>query len=108
MEERETSEDVRNWFLQEVSRLWPASGGSLSLRKNRCIRPNCGMCRSGEGHPTYALHTRERGRQRSIYVPDDLADQMAQAVENGRRLKALLVAAGRRYLKALKRERESR
>ena len=34
----------------EVEKLWPVIGGSWSLRKNRCIRPHCPRCRSGEGH----------------------------------------------------------
>ena len=34
----ETPEDVRKWFFKEVEKLWPLAGGSLSLRKNRCIR----------------------------------------------------------------------
>jgi hypothetical protein len=27
----ESAEDVRKWFLKEVEKLWPLSGGSLSL-----------------------------------------------------------------------------
>jgi len=72
----ETPEDVRKWFLKEVEKRWPLVGGCLSLRKNRCIRPNCLVCRSGEGHPAYALHTRLLGRQTSLYVPDELVKRM--------------------------------
>ncbi len=102
----ESPEDVRKWFLKEVEKLWPLSGGSLSLRKNRCIRPNCSVCRSGEGHPAYALHLRSQGRQTSLYVPDPLVPQMEQAVSNRKRVQELLVEAGRRYLKALKVQRK--
>ena len=104
----ETPEDVRKWFLAEVEKLWPVVGGSLSLRKNRCIRKNCWACQSGEGHPAYALHTRLRGRQGSVYVPDDLARSVEVAVKNRLKLKALLVEAGIRYVKALKAQRSGR
>ena len=104
----ELPEDVRKWFLREVERLWPLAGGSLSLRKNRCIRPNCLVCRSGEGHPAYALHTRSRGRQTSLYVPDELVEKVEVAVQNRKKLQELLVEAGRRYVNALKAQRKRR
>jgi len=104
----ETPEDVRKWFLKEVEKLWPLSGGSLSLRKNRCIRPNCLVCRSGEGHPAYALHTRSQGRQTSLYVPDELVEKVEGAVQNRKKLQGLLVEAGRRYVNALKAQRKKR
>ena len=102
----ETPENVRRWFLKEVEKLWPLSGGSLSLRKNRCIRPNCPMCRSGEGHPAYALHTRIGGRQTSLYVPDELVEKVEGAVQNRKKLQELLVEVGRRYVSALKAQRK--
>lgn len=108
MKKDETAEDVRKWFFEEVARLWPMAGGSLSLRKNSCIRPHCIACRTGEGHPAYALHFRKKGKASSVYVPDDLSEQMEQAVENGRKLKELLVEAGIRYLKASKAQRKGR
>jgi hypothetical protein len=108
MDENEKPEDVKKWFISEAERLWPVSSGSLSLRKNKCIRPNCSACLTEKGHPSYALHTRYQGSQTSIYIPDDLAGEISRAVENGRELKELLVVAGRRYVKALKAERKKR
>ncbi|MBI5182603.1 MAG: hypothetical protein HZA06_06820 [Nitrospirae bacterium] len=104
----ETPEDVRDWFFTEAAKIWPFAGGSLSLRKNSCIRPNCIACISGEGHPAYALHNRLKGKQTSIYVPDDLADDIAKAVKNGQLLRELLVEAGRRYVKARKSQRRKK
>jgi len=98
----ETSDDVRRWFLTEVAKLWPVAGGSLSLRKSPCIRERCSACASGEGHVSYVLYTREAGARHSRYVPDALARDVAQAVANGRRVQALLLEAGRRYLHARK------
>jgi len=104
----ETPEEVRRWFLQQVEKLWPVAGGSLSLRKNRCIRPNCPACRSGEGHPAYALHTRIQGQQTSLYIPDELAGKVEVAVRNRKRLQELLLEVGRRYVRALKAQRKKR
>ena len=104
----ETPEDVRKWFLKEVEKLWPLAGGSFSLRKNRCIRPNYPVCRSGEGHPAYALHTRSQGRQTSLYVPDELVQKAEVAVQNRKKLQELLVEVGRRYVNAIKAQRKRR
>jgi hypothetical protein len=98
----ETPDDVRRWFLAEVAKLWPLAGGSLSLRKSPCIRDRCAACESGEGHVSYVLYTREAGQRHSRYVPDALARELEQAVGNGRRLQALVLEAGRRYLHARK------
>ena len=105
---KECPEDIKEWFLSEVAALWPVAGGSLSLRKNKCIRPHCSACLTGEGHPSYALHTRLKERQSSLYVPDELAEEVARAMQNGRRLKELLVIVGRRYVKALKAQRKEK
>ena len=77
----------------------------LSLSKNRCIRSTCQACMSGEGHPAYALHYRIRGRQSSIYVPDDLVEEVGRAVRNARALQELMVVAGKRDVDALKARR---
>src|SRR5437016_2080652 len=44
----ESPADVWNWFLNQAKNLEPALLGSLSLRRTRCIRPNCSACASGE------------------------------------------------------------
>jgi len=98
----ESPDEVRRWFLAEVAKLWPVAGGSLSLRKSPCTRERCSACEGGEGHVSYVLYTREAGTRHSRYVPDALARDLEQAVANGRRLQALLVEAGRRYLHARK------
>jgi len=66
------------------------------------------MCRSGEGHPAYALHTRLRGKQTSLYVPDELVEKVEEAVQNGKKVGELLVEVGRRYVNALKAQRKRR
>jgi hypothetical protein len=62
---------------------------------------------SGEQHASWVLYGRHNGKRFAVYVPEDLAPQVQRAVENGRALEDLLVQAGPRYVKALKRARAS-
>ena len=102
MARSESPEDVRRWFLHQVSELWPLAAGSLSLRTGPCIREHCAACQRGEGHAGYALYGRKQSRRFSVYVPEELVPLVQQAVNNGRKLKELLREAGLRYTVALK------
>lgn len=105
MDKTETPEKVKQWFQEAMRHLWPVAEGSLSFRKTPCIRKNCRVCASGQGHRSYILYGR-RGKERmSLYVPEDLAPEVEKALENGRELQALVNEAGTRYLHARKRER---
>jgi hypothetical protein len=101
----ESPEDIRRWFLRQVSELWPLAAGSLSLRTGPCIRENCSACQRGEGHASYALYGRKKSRRFSVYVPQELVSSVQQAVDNGRRLQELMREAGLRYTAALKGQR---
>jgi hypothetical protein len=103
----ESPADVVRWLQSEALDLWPAILGSLSFRRSRCGHANCPACLSGEQHPSHVLYGRHNGRRFAVYVPEDLVRQVRRAVENGRALQDLLVQAGPRYVKALKRVRVS-
>jgi hypothetical protein len=105
MDRIETTEQVKLWFQGAVRDLWPVAVGSLSLRKSPCIRKGCQDCKSGRGHSSYALYGRKGDRRFSIYVPDELAEDLERAIRNGRDLQKLMTEAGRRYTLALKNER---
>ncbi len=105
MSKDETPENVRHWFHEAIQHLWPVAEGSLSFRKTPCVRKNCKVCASGQGHRSYILYGR-RGKARvSLYVPEDLASEVEKALQNGRELQAFMNEAGVRYLNARKRER---
>jgi hypothetical protein len=108
MTRKETSGQVRLWFQAAVRDRWPVAIGSLSLRKSPCIRKGCRLCESGQGHSSHALYGRSGDRRFSIYVPDELAQDVERAIRNGRDLQKLMTEAGRRYTLALKNERRSR
>jgi hypothetical protein len=103
---KETPEQVVKWFQAAAQKLAPAAVGSLSLRKSPCIRKNCPVCASGEGHASYALYGRHRGKRFSIYVPNDLVPEVSEAIANGQRMHELLSEAGLRYTRALKEKRK--
>ena len=105
--ETETPTDVVRWLQSEAADLWPALVGSLSFRRTRCGHENCQTCLSGELHPSHVLYGQHNGRRFAVYVPEDLVPQVRRAVENGRAVQELLVQAGPRYVKALKRVRVS-
>lgn len=98
----ETPEDVHRWFLRELQRLWPVAAGSLSLRRSPCIRERCPLCARGKGHASYALYGQRGGRRFSLYVPEELVPSVQRALEQGRRLRELMMEAGWRYAVALK------
>jgi hypothetical protein len=104
----ESPDEVKRCFQGAIRELWPVASGSLSLRKSPCIRQHCKLCESGQGHSSYALYGKKGKRRFSIYVPEDLAPAIEQAIQNGRDLQQLMAEAGRRYAVALKSERRSR
>ena len=55
----------------------------------------------------HVLYGRHHGRRLAVYVPEELVGEVRRFIENGRALQDLLVQAGPRYVKALKRVRVS-
>jgi hypothetical protein len=108
MTRTQTSVDVRAWFAKAIRNLWPVATGSLSLRRGRCIRPNCPACASGKLHSSYSLYGRRGKRRFSLHVPNRIVPEVRKAIRNGRRLQELIREAGVRYVRTLKRERDSK
>lgn len=104
---QELPREVKKWFAETATQLWPVALGSVCLRKSPCIRKNCSACASGKGHLSYVLSGYRGKRRFSIYVPDDLAPEIQKAIENGRELQELMKEAGLRYVRARKRKRQS-
>src|SRR5260370_12604450 len=100
----ESTSDVRRWFAEAISGIWPVATGSVSLRTGPCIRKNCPACAAGKGHSSYALYVRRGSRRVSIYVPQRLVPDVPMAIENARLLQELINQAGAWYVSALKNE----
>lgn len=64
--------------------------GSLHRQARRCGKEGC-RCGRGELHGPYVyLATRSGGRGRTVYVPTDLAEEIASRVQLNNRLAAAL------------------
>jgi hypothetical protein len=104
----ESASDIISWLEREAASLWPAFIGSLSFRRSPCVNKNsCRACLSGDQHPSHVLYGRHNGRRFAVYVPEDLVPEVRRGLDNGRALQDLLMQAGPRYVKALKRTRVS-
>ena len=97
----------KKMFLNQVASLWPALKGSLAQVRKPCIRPTCPACASGKKHPAVLLSFTQNGRRRCRYVPAAFVAQMQKAVDNGRRLEALLYEIGPAMLQAYREQRAS-
>jgi hypothetical protein len=95
-------------FLKELMMRWPMAKGSLAEVRKPCIRPNCRACRSGRKHPAFIFGFREKGRQRCMHVPRELAGALRKAIGNGRWLEEELSRMGRELIEEYRRNREKK
>lgn len=94
MKQKNASMNAPASLLKKVTALWPALKGSLALVHKPCIRPACALCASGHKHPAYMLSFTREGRRRCMYVPAALVPVIQRALENGRKIEALLYQGG--------------
>lgn len=92
--EKMEKEDGKARFLAEVSKLWPVARGSLSYVRKPCVHPNCQACARGDKHPSWIFSIYHEGKQRCLYVPEDLVATVRQAIANGRKVEQLLAECG--------------
>jgi len=92
--------------FEAIAMAMPLAKGSLALVRRPCIRKGCRACESGQKHPAWIFSFRQDGRQRCLYVPQEMVDRMRAAIGNGRRLEALLAQAGPKLIAQHRRERE--
>ena len=93
--------------LAKVAGLGPVAKGSLAQTRSPCTRKNCKACASGRKHPKLLFTFREGGRLRGMYVRPSHAEQVRRAIENGRELESLMVAAGRELVLRLRQENDA-
>jgi hypothetical protein len=94
--------DAKEKLISSVAELWPFAKGSVRSYQQKCLKENCRRCASGEGHQVWQMTYYKDGRQRSRHIPRDLVDDFKKALENGRKVEALLVDAGLEYLDELR------
>ncbi len=106
--EKKNPEEVIRWFYEELEKLTPAGLGSLSLRKSPCTYPGCHLCETGEGHSSYVLYVRRKGKRRAVYVPGELAGEVKRMVESGRKVQELMKEFAIKYTEALRDARKEK
>ena len=98
---------LRQRFVHQFEKLWPAIKGSLAEVRKPCIRPNCPACARGDKHPAFILSFTDKGRRRCMYVPAELVAPLRQALRNGKALEALLYQLGPEILRQHRKERDA-
>jgi hypothetical protein len=98
---------LRQNFLRQLDKLWPAIKGSLSEVRKPCIRPNCAACARGDKPPAFLLSFSDQGRRRCMYVPAQWVPQLQQALHNGKALEALLYQLGPELLRQYRQQRDA-
>lgn len=73
----------------------------------RCGNPRCRCAVEGPIHKTTLLTWKEGNRTRTIYVPEELRDEVARCVEEGKLLKRLIVEMSEAQRKFLVGKRRS-
>ena len=107
MNANSADETLRQDFVRQIEKLWPAIKGSLAQVRKPCIRPNCAACARGDKHPAFILAFTDRGRRRCMYVPAELVPRLRQALRNGKALETLLYGLGPELLRQYRRQRDS-
>jgi hypothetical protein len=67
----------------------PALAASLVAIRRRCGRPGC-HCANGQGHPAFYLTLKVQGKTKTVYVPQDLLEDVQSWIQEHKRLKTLL------------------
>jgi len=96
---------LRQNFVRQIEKLWPAIKGSLAQVRKPCIRPNCAACARGDKHAAFILSFTNQGRRRCLYVPVELVPRLRQALRNGRTLETLLSGLGPELVRQYRQQR---
>ena len=99
--------NLRQQFLRQLEKLWPAIKGSLAQVHKPCIRSSCAACARGDKHPAFILSFTDKGRRRCMYVPAELVPLLRQALRNGKALEALLYQLGPELLRQYRQQRDT-
>src|SRR5438105_15837765 len=87
--------NLRQRFLHQFEKLWPAIKGSLAEVRKPCIRPHCPACARGDKHRAFILSFTDKGRRRCMYVPAELVPQLRRPFAKARTWKPCPTNRGR-------------
>jgi hypothetical protein len=75
--------------LKQLVAAGPVLAASLTLLNKRCGQPSCSCHHGGPLHQAHHLTFKEDGKTRTLYVPQDLVEEVRTWVQEYQRLKAL-------------------
>ena len=76
--------------LKQLTPVGPVLVATLSLVNKRCGQPSCSCHHGGPLHQAHHLSFRHEGKTRTVYVPQDLLDEVRSWVQEHQRLKTLI------------------
>jgi len=92
-------------LLKRLAQRGPFLPASLTVTRTRCGNPRCRCAREGPIHETALLTWKEDGKTRTLHVPRELRSEVAQWIEEWKKLKRLIdamAAAQRQFLQTRK------
>jgi hypothetical protein len=84
---------VRRMLHRRLKQMVPAGpllAASLARVQKRCGQPSCACHHGGPLHQAHHLSFKQGGKTRTVYVPQDLLDEVQSWVQEHQRLKALI------------------
>jgi hypothetical protein len=75
--------------VKQLQAKGPLLAASLVAVQKKCGRPGC-HCLTGPGHPGFFLTLKEKGKTRTVYVPQDLLPEVRQWIAEYKRIKPLI------------------
>jgi hypothetical protein len=78
-----------NSRLKQLTPAGPVLAATLSLVDKRCGKPSCACHHGGPLHQAHHVAFRHGGKTRTVYVPQDLIDEVRSWVQEHQRLKTL-------------------
>jgi hypothetical protein len=76
--------------LKQLVPAGPVLAASLAQVNKRCGQPSCSCHHGGPSHQAHHLSFREAGKTRTVYVPQELLDEVRSWVQEHQRLKAVI------------------
>jgi hypothetical protein len=76
--------------LKQLVPRGPVLAASLTRLNKRCGQPSCRCHHGGPLHQAHHLTVSQGGKTRTVYVPQDLLEEVQQWVQEHQRLKTLI------------------
>jgi hypothetical protein len=76
--------------LKQIAPAGPVLAASLAQVSKRCGKPSCCCHHGGPLHTAHHLTLKDAGKTRTVYVPQDLLDEVRAWVTEYQRIKSVL------------------